>query len=98
MINSSIFPRAPRLYTQRRGACPCFHVPESIGKKTIDLIVIRSLKTGELAMAKPCSSCLPQIKEFGIRYVYYSNNKGYISKELACNMETDHISAGNRIV
>lgn len=61
----------------------------------IDLIVARSRKNGELAMAKPCSDCLPIIQAFGIRYVYYSNYEGYFAKELASEMETHHLCASH---
>lgn len=64
-------------------------------KYPLDLIVIRSLKSGQLGMAKPCSNCLPVIQEYGVRYVYYSNYEGYITKEPAINMKTNYITSGN---
>lgn len=58
----------------------------------IDLIVVRARKNGELAMAKPCSGCLPILKRFGnIRHIYYSNYEGYFSRESIFDMETDHL-------
>jgi hypothetical protein len=66
-----------------------------VKEEEIDLIVIRSRKNGELGMAKPCSVCLPVIKDFGIRYVYYTNYHGYISRELAKDMKSTHLCASH---
>ncbi len=62
----------------------------------VDLIVVRVCKAGTLKMAKPCKGCLEIIKTTGVRYVYYSTTKGYINRELAKNMQTDHLCASAR--
>ena len=41
-----------------------------------DLYVVRLLKNGAVAMAKPCSVCEKFIHDVGIRRVYYSNAEG----------------------
>lgn len=43
-------------------------------------------------MAKPCLNCLKTIKAYNVRYVYYSNKSGYISRENAIDMTTSHLS------
>ena len=50
-------------------------------KKKLDLIVIRINLHGELRQSKPCIHCikyLNRMKNYTIRYVYYSNNDGLI--------------------
>lgn len=60
--------------------------------------MLRARKDGTIGMAKPCLACLVPIKNYkNIRYVYYTTDKGFLSKELAENMHTSHISAGNKI-
>lgn len=58
-----------------------------INRKDIDfsnvsLYIYREHKSGELALAKPCASCEALIKSLGIRNIYYTGNKSYISEEI----------------
>lgn len=64
--------------------------PLSGKEQNIDIMVIRSAKNGDMVMAKPCAACLPVIQSLGIRYVYYSTQKGYIMREIASEMKTSH--------
>lgn len=53
-----------------------------IWRKDIDfshvtIYVYRQYKNGELAIARPCESCMALIKSLGIRNIYYTNNGGY---------------------
>lgn len=43
----------------------------------VHIYVYRETKKGELAMARPCPSCLAAIKELGIRYIHYTTDSGY---------------------
>ena len=38
--------------------------------------VLRFLKTGGLAMAKPCPHCMKYMREAGIKMVRYTNEEG----------------------
>jgi hypothetical protein len=68
--------------------------------ETVDLLVIRLSKTNKIQSSKPCANCIrimksvPQQKGYKIRYVYYSNSDGAITrtnlKTLEC--EEQHIS------
>ena len=58
-----------------------------INRKDIDfgnvsLYIYREFKSGELALAKPCASCEALIRSLGIRNIYYTGNKSYISEEI----------------
>lgn len=58
-----------------------------INRKDIDfgnvsLYIYRELKSGELALARPCASCEALIRSLGIRNIYYTGNKSYISEEI----------------
>jgi tRNA(Arg) A34 adenosine deaminase TadA len=48
--------------------------------KDADIYIYRELKSGVLAMAKPCPFCWSLLKTVGIRRVYYTTNGSY-SKE-----------------
>jgi len=45
--------------------------------------------------SKPCSHCLETLKDYGIKTVYYSSDKTMV-KEKVNQMETTHISSGNK--
>lgn len=58
-----------------------------INRKDIDfgnvsLYIYREFKSGELALSKPCASCEALIRSLGIRNIYYTGNKSYISEEI----------------
>lgn len=58
-----------------------------INRKDIDfsnvsLYVYRQYKNGDLALAKPCASCLALIKSLKIRHLYYTGNNSYINEEI----------------
>lgn len=48
----------------------------------VSLYIYREHKSGELACARPCKSCLALIKELGIRNIYYSNEGGFSHEEI----------------
>lgn len=50
--------------------------------KHVELYIYRSNKSGELAVARPCPSCMKLITELGIRNIYYTNTGGYSHEEL----------------
>lgn len=41
------------------------------------IYVVRILRDGTQALAKPCSSCFQLIKDVGIKEIYYSTTGGY---------------------
>lgn len=41
------------------------------------LYVVRVLRNGQLALAKPCNSCLTLIKDVGLKEIYYSTSEGF---------------------
>ena len=58
-----------------------------IGRKDIDfsyvdLYVYREGKNAELALSRPCPSCMHLITELGIRNIYYTNNGGFSHEEI----------------
>ena len=50
--------------------------------KDVSLYIYREYKSKELALARPCASCEALIKSLGIRHIYYTGNKSYISEEI----------------
>ena len=48
----------------------------------VSLYIYREHKNGELAIAKPCVSCMALIRSLGIRSLYYTGDRSYISEEL----------------
>lgn len=43
----------------------------------VSLYIYRQHKSGALAMARPCESCIQLIKDLGIRDIYYTNDGGF---------------------
>lgn len=67
---------------------------------TVDLLVIRTDKNFLLKNSKPCQKCIEhmmQLPKYGyrMRYIYYSNNEGTITKTNFTNLYHDsnnHVS------
>ena len=58
-----------------------------INRKDIDfscvsLYIYREYKNGELALSKPCPSCMALIRELGIRKLFYTGDNSHINEEL----------------
>lgn len=69
--------------------------------KSVDLLVIRLTKTGQLSESRPCYHCLTTLgmSRLNIKYVYYSTASGTIVREKFREMlESDktYISSGMR--
>ena len=48
----------------------------------VHVYVYRETKSGDLAMARPCPSCLAAIKELGIKYIHYTTESGYATEKI----------------
>ena len=55
---------------------------KDIDFKNIDLYIYREYKNNELALARPCASCMKLITELGIRNIYYTNLGGFSHEEI----------------
>ena len=55
---------------------------KDIDFKYVDLYIYREGKNHELALSRPCPSCLRLITELGIRNIYYTNNGGFSHEEI----------------
>lgn len=69
--------------------------------KKVNLLVIKLTLDGSMSYSRPCYFCLFYLarSNFNIKYVYYSNKNGEISKELFCNMINNPltcVSSGER--
>ncbi len=58
-----------------------------INRKDIDfsnmsLYIYREYKNNELALARPCASCMKLITELGIRHIYYTNLGRFSHEEI----------------
>ena len=58
-----------------------------IGRKDIDfknvsLYIYREYQNGELAMSRPCASCMKMIEDLGIRNIYYTGTNSYVSEKI----------------
>ncbi len=55
-----------------------------VKRKTVNLLVIRTTRNGELRNSRPCTKCIKQLSKlryYKIKNVYYSNAKGDIVME-----------------
>ena len=48
----------------------------------VSLYIYREYKSGELALARPCPSCMKLITELGIRSIYYTNFGRFSHEEI----------------
>ena len=55
---------------------------KDINFRDVSLYVYREYKSGELALARPCPSCMKLITELGIRHIYYTNLSGFSHEEI----------------
>ena len=55
---------------------------KDIDFKNVDLYIYRSYKNGELALSRPCPSCMKLITELGIKNIYYTNSGGFSHEEI----------------
>lgn len=50
--------------------------------KNVELYIYREYKNGDLALARPCLSCMALIQKLGIKSIYYTNNGGFSHEEI----------------
>ena len=55
---------------------------KDINFNEVSLYIYREYKNGEVAMARPCASCMALIRSLGIRTLYYTGDKSYINEEI----------------
>jgi deoxycytidylate deaminase len=55
---------------------------KDINFSDVSLYIHREHKSGDLALARPCASCEALIRSLGVRNIYYTGNKSYISEEI----------------
>ena len=55
---------------------------KEINFSDVSLYIHREHKSGDLALARPCASCEALIRSLGVRNIYYTGNKSYISEEI----------------
>lgn len=48
----------------------------------VEVYIYRETKKGEIAMARPCESCMAFIKELGIKRIFYTTPDGYVEERL----------------
>lgn len=60
-------------------ACCIGLSPEAV--KNADLYVVRVLKNGAWAMAKPCKICRKYLTAMGVKNVFYTNFAGLVESE-----------------
>ena len=55
---------------------------KDINFRDVSLYVYREYKSGELALARPCPSCMKLLTELGIRNIYYTNFGRFSHEEI----------------
>lgn len=68
---------------------------EKLLKRCI-LIVIRLGRDGEVQSSKPCSTCVPIIKQYGIKRVFYSVQRGF-EFEKGDNIQSTHLTLSKKL-
>lgn len=57
-------------------------ISSNIDFSKISLYIYRQTKDGNLALAKPCASCMALIRHLGIKHIYYTTNNSYCYEKL----------------
>lgn len=52
-------------------------IKENIDFSKVELYTYRMFANGQLAMSRPCPSCMALIKELGIKKIFYTTEDGY---------------------
>lgn len=55
---------------------------KDINFSEISLYIYREYQNGELALSRPCPSCMKLITELGIRHIYFTNYGGFSYEEI----------------
>lgn len=55
---------------------------KDINFRDVSLYVYREYKSGEIALARPCPSCMKLLTELGIRNIYYTNFGRFSHEEI----------------
>lgn len=71
--NTTCIERFPRAHAEAR-------LIRKLGVDAEFVLVIRLNKHGELAMAKPCSSCQLFLNRSNVKTIYYTNSVGAIER------------------
>lgn len=56
---------------------------DSINWAQVHIYLYREHKDGSTAMARPCPSCMAMLKDFGVKYIYYTTEDGYAEEMLS---------------
>lgn len=54
---------------------------DSIEWSKVDIYLYREYKNGQLAMSRPCPSCMALLKEIGVKKVFYTTDEGYAEEK-----------------
>lgn len=50
--------------------------------KNVELYIYREYHNNELALSRPCPSCMKLISDLGIKHIYYTNSGGFSHEEI----------------
>lgn len=74
--------------------------PEYDPGKKIIMVVVKFTYDGDLKNSKPCIHCTCSLKKamknFNMKYIFYSMDDGEIYREKISELETNHICSGRR--
>lgn len=48
----------------------------------VHMYIYRETKNGQVAMARPCPSCMAAIQEMGIKHLHYTSDRGFCYEKL----------------
>lgn len=46
----------------------------------IELYIYREIRSGKVAMARPCKACMAAIRDLGIKTIHYTTDSGYATE------------------
>jgi len=57
-------------------------INKDVNWDNVELYIYREFRNGNVALAKPCKSCMKLIKELGIKKIHYTTYDGYCTEIL----------------
>lgn len=73
--NNNVDDFAPKLHAEINCLCQIRH--QNVDFSKVKLYIFRSSADKDLALSRPCPSCMAAIKDLGIKHIYYTTDGGF---------------------
>ncbi len=98
--HSFTYPSVERGYHRGR-IIPSLHAEENLLNNSNNckkILITRFNKLGQPCYSRPCNNCIDMLINNNVKYVYYFDINGNLTKELVKKMKLMHISRGYKLL